>query len=166
MSIRYNMDIVDYNDYAIANINEDNRYDKYDVLRKVMYHWKVMYHYLCNWNKQSICVNLSLLQNNKEMNTVDILIYSLLKNLSDTIGLKEDSYKSIVISNIEIGNILNVSKDTAKRTLNKLVELNLIKIECEGYSNRRIIYMPIEDKWGTKKCQEEDQRRKQQNRLN
>lgn len=140
MSIRYNMDIVDYNDYAIGNINEDNKYDKYDVLRKVMYH------YLCNWNKQNICVNLSLFQNNKEMNTVDILIYSLLKNLSDTIGLKEDSYKSIVISNVEIGNILNVSKDTAKRTLNKLAELNLIKIECKGYSNRRIIYMPIEDK--------------------
>ena len=143
MSIRYNMDIVDYNDYAIGNINEDNRYnkyDKYDVLRKVMYH------YLCSWNEESINVKLSLFQNNKEMNTIDILIYSLLKNLSDTIGLKEDSYKSIVISNIEIGNILNVSKDTAKRTLNKLVELNLIKIECEGYSNRRIIYMPIEDK--------------------
>ena len=105
-----------------------------------------MYHYLCNWNEESINVKLSLFQNNKEMNTVDILIYSLLKNLSDTIGLKEDSYKSIVISNVEIGNILNVSKDTAKRTLNKLVELNLIKIECEGYSNRRIIYMPIEDK--------------------
>ena len=134
------MDIVDYNDYAIGNINEDNKYDKYDVLRKVMYH------YLCNWNKQNICVNLSLFQNNKEMNTVDILIYSLLKNLSDAIGLKEDSYKSIVISNVEIGNILNVSKDTAKRTLNKLAELNLIKIECEGYSNRLIIYMPIEDK--------------------
>lgn len=79
------------------------------------------------------------------MNIVDILIYSLLKNLSDTIGLKEDSYKSIVISNVEIGNILNVSKDTAKRTLNKLAELNLIKIECEGYSNRRIIYIPIKD---------------------
>ena len=140
MSIRYNMDIVDYNDYAIANINEDNKYDKYDVLRKVKSH------YLCNWNEESINVKLSLFQNNKEMNAVDILIYSLLKNLSDTIGLKEDSYKSIVISNIEIGNILNVSKDTAKRTLNKLVELNLIKIECEGYSNRRIIYMPIEDK--------------------
>ena len=140
MSIRYNMDIVDYNDYAIGNINEDNRYDKYDVLRKVMYH------YLCSWNEDSINVKLSLFQNNKEMNTVDILIYSLLKNLSDTIGLKEDSYKSIVISNVEIGNILNVSKDTAKRTLNKLVELNLIKIECEGYSNRRIIHMPIEDK--------------------
>ena len=140
MSIRYNMDIVDYNDYAIGNINKDNRYDKYDVLRKVMYH------YLCNWNEESINVKLSLFQNNKEMNTVDILIYSLLKNLSDTIGLKEDSYKSIVISNVEIGNILNVSKDTAKRTLNKLVELNLIKIECEGYSNRRIIYMPTEDK--------------------
>ena len=139
MSIRYNMDIVDYNDYAIGNINEDNRYDKYDVLRKVMYH------YLCNWNKQNICVNLSLFQNNKEMNTVDILIYSLLKNLSDAIGLKEDSYKSIVISNVEIGNILNVSKDTAKRTLNKLAELNLIKIKCEGYSNRRIIYIPIKD---------------------
>lgn len=140
MSIRYNMDIVDYNDYAIGNINKDNRYDKYDVLRKVMYH------YLCNWNKQNICVNLSLFQNNKEMNTVDILIYSLLKNLSDAIGLKEDNYKSIVISNVEIGNILNVSKDTAKRTLNKLAELNLIKIECESYSNRRIIYMPIEIK--------------------
>ena len=140
MSIRYNMDIVDYNDYAIGNINKDNRYDKYDVLRKVMYH------YLCNWNEESINVKLSLFKNNKEMNTVDILIYSLLKNLSDTIGLKEDSYKSIVISNIEIGNILNVSKDTVKRTLNKLAELNLIKIECEGYSNRRIIYMPIEDK--------------------
>lgn len=97
MGIRYNMNIVDYNDYAIGNI-------------------------------------------------IDILIYSLLKNLSDTIGLKEDSYKSIVISNVEIGNILNVSKDTAKRTLNKLVELNLIKIEYEGYSNRRIIYIPIEDK--------------------
>ena len=138
--LRYNMDIVDYNDYAIGNINKDNRYDKYDVLRKVMYH------YLCNWNEESINVKLSLFKNNKEMNTVDILIYSLLKNLSDTIGLKEDSYKSIVISNVEIGNILNVSKDTAKRTLNKLVELNLIKIECEGYSNRRIIYMPIEDK--------------------
>ena len=140
MSMRYNMDIVDYNDYAIGNINEDNRYDKYDVLRKIMYH------YLCNWNEESINVNLSLFQNNKEMNTVDILIYSLLKNLSDTIGLKEDSYKSIVISNVEIGNILNLSKDTAKRTLNKLVELNLIKIECKGYSNRRIIYIPIEDK--------------------
>ena len=140
MSIRYNMDIVDYNDYAIGNINKDNRYDKYDVLRKVMYH------YLCNWNEESINVKLSLFQNNKEMNTVDILIYSLLKNLSDAIGLKEDSYKSIVISNVEIGNILNVSKDTAKRTLNKLAELNLIKIECEGCSNRRIIYMPIEDK--------------------
>lgn len=140
MSIRYNMDIVDYNDYAIGNINEDNRYDKYDVLRKVMYH------YLCNWNNQSICVNLSLFQNNKDINTVDILIYSLLKNLSDTIGLKEDSYKSIVISNVEIGNMLNVSKDTVKRTLNKLAELNLIKIECEGYSNRRIIYMSIENK--------------------
>lgn len=140
MNMRYNMDIVDYNDYAIRNINEDNRYDKYDVLRKVMYH------YLCNWNEESINVKLSLFQNNKEMNTVDILIYSLLKNLSDTIGLKEDGYKSIVISNVEIGNILNVSKDTAKRTLNKLVELNLIKIECEGYNNRRIIYVPIEDK--------------------
>ena len=140
MSIRYNMDIVDYNDYAINNINEDNRYDKYDVLRKVMYH------YLCSWNEESINVKLNLFQNNKEMNTVDILIYSLLKNLSDTIGLKEDSYKSIVISNVEIGNILNVSKDTAKRALNKLVELNLIKIECEGYNNRRIIYIPIEDK--------------------
>ena len=140
MSIRYNMDIVDYNDYAINNINEDNRYDKYDVLRKVMYH------YLCSWNKESINVKLNLFQNNKEMNTIDILIYSLLKNLSDTIGLKEDSYKSIVISNVEIGNILNVSKDTAKRALNKLVELNLIKIECEGYNNRRIIYIPIEDK--------------------
>lgn len=140
MSIRYNMDIVDYNDYAIGNINEDNRYDKYDVLRKVMYH------YLCNWNNQSICVNLSLFQNNKDINIVDILIYSLLKNLSDTIGLKEDSYKSIVISNVEIGNMLNVSKDTVKRTLNKLAELNLIKIECEGYSNRRIIYMSIENK--------------------
>ena len=140
MSIRYNMDIVDYNDYAIGNINEDNRYDKYDVLRKVMYH------YLCNWNNQSICVNLSLFQNNKDINTVDILIYSLLKNLSDTIGLKEDGYKSIVISNVEIGNMLNVSKDTVKRTLNKLAELNLIKIECEGYSNRRIIYMFIENK--------------------
>lgn len=140
MSMRYNMDIVDYNDYAIGNINKDNRYDKYDVLRKVMYH------YLCSWNEESINVKLSLFQNNKEMNTVDILIYNLLKNLSDTIGLKEDSYKSIVISNIEIGNILNISKDTAKRTLNKLVELNLIKIECEGYNNRRIIYMPIEDK--------------------
>ena len=139
MSIRYNMDIVDYNDYAINNINEDNRYDKYDVLRKVMYH------YLCSWNEDSINVKLSLFQNNKEMNTVDILIYSLLKNLSDTIGLKEDSYKSIVISNVEIGNILNVSKDTAKRTLNKLAELNLIKIECEGYSNRRIIHIPIKD---------------------
>lgn len=138
--MKYNMGIVDYNDYAIGNINEDNRYDKYDVLRKVMYH------YLCNWNEESINVKLSLFQNNKEMNTVDILIYSLLKNLSDTIGLKEDSYKSIVISNVEIGNILNVSKDTAKRTLNKLVELNLIKIECEGYNNRRIIYVPIEDK--------------------
>ena len=124
MSIRYNMDIVDYNDYAIGNINKDNRYDKYDVLRKVMYN------YLCNWNEESINVKLSLFQNNKEMNTVDILIYSLLKNLSDTIGLKEDSYKSIVISNVEIGNILNVSKDTAKRTLNKLVELDLIKIEA------------------------------------
>ena len=56
--------------------------------------------------------------------------------------------------------LLNISKDTAKRTLNKLAELNLIKIECEGYSNRRIIYIPIENKWGTKKCQEEDQRRK------
>ena len=140
MNIRYNMDIVDYNDYAIGNINKDNRYDKYDVLRKVMYH------YLCNWNEESINVKLSLFQNNKEMNTVDILIYSLLKNLSDTIGLKEDSYKSIVISNVEIGNILNVSKDTAKRTLNKLADLNLIKIECEGYSNRRIIYIAIEDK--------------------
>ena len=140
MSIRYDMDIVDYNDYAIGNINEDNKYDKYDVLRKVMYH------YLCNWNNQSICVNLSLFQNNKDINTIDILIYSLLKNLSDTIGLKEDSYKSIVISNVEIGNMLNVSKDTAKRTLNKLAELNLIKIECEGYSNRRIICMPIENK--------------------
>ena len=140
MSIRYNMDIVDYNDYAINNINEDNRYDKYDVLRKVMYH------YLCSWNEESINVKLNLFQNNNEMNTVDILIYSLLKNLSDTIGLKEDSYKSIVISNVEIGNILNVSKDTAKRALNKLVELNLIKIECEGYNNRRIIYIPIEDK--------------------
>ena len=143
MSIRYNMDIVDYNDYAIGNKNKDNRYDKYDkydVLRKVMYH------YLCSWNEESINVKLSLFQNNKEMNAVDILIYSLLKNLSDTIGLKEDSYKSIVIPNVEIGNILNVSKDTAKRTLNKLVELNLIKIECEGYSNRRIIYMPIENK--------------------
>ena len=140
MSMRYNMDIVDYNDYAIGNINKDNRYDKYDVLRKVMYH------YLCSWNEESINVKLSLFKNNKEMNTVDILIYSLLKNLSDTIGLKEDNYKSIVISNIEIGNILNLSKDTAKRTLNKLVELNLIKIECEGYSNRRIIYIPIEDK--------------------
>ena len=140
MNMRYNMDIVDYNDYAIGNINEDNRYDKYDVLRKVMYH------YLCNWNEESICVNLSLFQNNKDINTVDILIYSLLKNLSDTIGLKEDSYKSIVISNVEIGNILIVSKETAKRTLNKLAELNLIKIECEGYSNRRIIYMPIENK--------------------
>ena len=139
MSMRYNMDIVDYNDYAIGNINKDNRYDKYDVLRKVMYH------YLCSWNEESINVKLSLFKNNKEMNTVDILIYSLLKNLSDTIGLKEDSYKSIVISNVEIGNILNVSKDTAKRTLNKLVELNLIKIECEGYSNRRIIYIPIKD---------------------
>ena len=94
MSIRYNMDIVDYNDYAINNINEDNRYDKYDVLRKVMYH------YLCSWNEESINVKLNLFQNNKEMNTVDILIYSLLKNLSDTIGLKEDSYKSIVISNV------------------------------------------------------------------
>lgn len=154
MSIRYNMDIVDYNDYAINNINEDNRYDKYDVLRKVMYH------YLCSWNEESINVKLNLFQNNKEMNTVDILIYSLLKNLSDTIGLKEDSYKSIVISNVEIGNILNVSKDTAKRALNKLVELNLIKIECEGYNNRRIIYIPIEDKWGRIKCQEEDQRKK------
>lgn len=102
MSIRYNMDIVDYNDYAIGNINEDNRYDKYDVLRKVMYH------YLCNWNNQSICVNLSLFQNNKDINTVDILIYSLLKNLSDAIGLKEDSYKSIVISNVEIGDILKM----------------------------------------------------------
>ena len=140
MSMRYSMDIVDYNDCAIGNINKDNRYDKYDVLRKVMYH------YLCSWNEESINVKLSLFKNNKEMNTVDILIYSLLKNLSDTIGLKEDSYKSIVISNIEIGNILNVSKDTAKRTLNKLAELNLIKIECEGYSNRRIIYIPIEDK--------------------
>ena len=140
MSMRYNMDIVDYNDYAISNINEDNRYDKYDVLRKVMYH------YLCSWNEESINVNLSLFQNNKEMNTVDILIYSLLKNISDAIGLKEDNYKSIVISNVEIGNILNLSKDTAKRTLNKLVELNLIKIECEGYSNRRIIYIHIEDK--------------------
>lgn len=140
MSIRYNMDIVDYNDYAINNINEDNRYDKYDVLRKVMYH------YLCSWNEESINVKLNLFQNNKETNTVDILIYSLLKNLSDTIGLKENSYKSIVISNVEIGNILNVSKDTAKRTLNKLAELNLIKIECEGYNNRRIIYIPIEDK--------------------
>ena len=140
MSIRYNMDIVDYNDYAINNINEDNRYDKYDVLRKVMYH------YLGKWDKQSICVNLSLFQNNKDINTVDILVYSLLNNLSEVIGLKENSYRSIVISNIEIGDILNVSKDTAKRTLNKLVELNLIKIECEGYSNRRIIYMPIEDK--------------------
>ena len=140
MSMRYNMDIVDYNDYAISNINEDNRYDKYDVLRKVMYH------YLCSWNEESINVKLSLFKNNKEMNTVDILIYSLLKNLSDAIGLKEDNYKSIVISNVEIGNILNLSKDTAKRTLNKLVELNLIKIECEGYSNRRIIYIPIEDK--------------------
>lgn len=138
MNMKYNVDIVDYNDYAIGNINEDNRYDKYDVLRKVMYH------YLCNWNEESINVKLSLFQNNKEMNTVDILIYSLLKNLSDTIGLKENSYKSIVISNVEIGNILNVSKDTAKRTLNKLVELNLIKIECEGYNNRRIIYVPIE----------------------
>ena len=140
MSIRYNMDIVDFNYYAINNINEDNRYDKYDVLRKVMYH------YLCSWNEESINVKLNLFQNNNEMNTVDILIYSLLKNLSDTIGLKEDSYKSIVISNVEIGNILNVSKDTAKRALNKLVELNLIKIECEGYNNRRIIYIPIEDK--------------------
>ena len=140
MSMRYNMDIVDYNDYAISNINEDNRYDKYDVLRKVMYH------YLCSWNEESINVKLSLFKNNKEMNTVDILIYSLLKNLSDAIGLKEDNYKSIVISNVEIGNIFNLSKDTAKRTLNKLVELNLIKIECEGYSNRRIIYIPIEDK--------------------
>ena len=140
MSIRYNMDIVDYNDYAIGNINEDNRYDKYDVLRKVMYH------YLCNWNEESINVKLSLFQNNKEMNTVDILVYSLLKNLSEAIGLKEEGYRSIVISNVEIGNILNVSKDTAKRTLNKLVELNLIRIECEGYSNRRIIYVPIEDK--------------------
>lgn len=140
MSIRYNMDIVDYNDYAIGNINEDNRYDKYDVLRKVMYH------YLCNWNEESINVKLSLFQNNKEMNTVDILVYSLLKNLSEAIGLKEEGYRSIVISNVEIGDLLNVSKDTAKRTLNKLVELNLIKIECEGYSNRRIIYMPIEDK--------------------
>ena len=140
MSIRYNMDIVDYNYYAINNINEDNIYDKYDVLRKVMYH------YLCSWNEESINVKLNLFQNNKEMNTVDILIYSLLKNLSDTIGLKEDSYKSIVISNVEIGNILNVSKDTAKRALNKLVELNLIKIECEDYNNRRIIYIPIEDK--------------------
>lgn len=140
MSVRYNMDIVDYNNYAIGNINEDNRYDKYDVLRKVMYH------YLCNWNEESINVKLSLFQNNKDMNTVDILIYSLLKNLSDTIGLKEGSYKSIVISNVEIGNILNVSKDTSKRTLNKLLELNLIKIECEGYSNRRIIYVPIEKK--------------------
>lgn len=139
MSIRYNMDIVDYNDYTIGNINEDNRYDKYDVLRKVMYH------YLCNWNNQSICVNLDLFQNNKDMNAVDILIYSLLKNLSEAIGLKENSYRSIVISNIEIGDILNVSKDTAKRTLNKLAELNLIKIECEGYSNRRIIYIPIKD---------------------
>lgn len=139
MSIRYNMDIVDYNDYAIGNINEDNRYDKYDVLRKVMYH------YLCKWNKQSIYVNLNLFQNNKDMNAIDILIYSLLKNLSEAIGLKENSYRSIVISNIEIGDILNVSKDTAKRTLNKLVELNLIKIECEGYSNRRIIYIPIKD---------------------
>ena len=140
MSIRYNMDIVDYNDYSINNINEYNRYDKYDVLRKVMYP------YLCSWNEESINVKLNLFQNNKEMNTVDILIYSLLKNLSDTIGLKEDSYKSIVISNVEIGNILNISKDTAKRTLNKLAELNLIKIECEGYSNRRIIYIPIENK--------------------
>ena len=139
MSMRYNMDIVDYNDYAIGNINKDNRYDKYDVLRKVMYH------YLCSWNEESINVKLSLFKNNKEMNTVDILIYSLLKNLSDAIGLKEDNYKSIVISNVEIGNILNLSKDTAKRTLNKLVELNLIKIECEGYSNRRIIYIPIKD---------------------
>lgn len=139
MSIRYNMDIVDYNDYAIANINEDNRYDKYDVLRKVMYH------YLCKWNKQSIYVNLNLFQNNKDMNAIDILIYSLLKNLSEAIGLKENSCRSIVISNIEIGDILNVSKDTVKRTLNKLVELNLIKIECEGYSNRRIIYIPIKD---------------------
>ena len=60
MSMRYNMDIVDYNDYAIGNINEDNRYDKYDVLRKVMYH------YLCNWNEESINVKLSLFQNNKE----------------------------------------------------------------------------------------------------
>lgn len=120
MGIRYNMDIVDYNDYVIGNINEDNRYDKYDVLRKVMYH------YLCNWNEESINVKLSLFQN-KEMNTIDILIYSLLKNLSDTMGLKENSYKSIVISNVEIGNILNASKDTTKRTLNKLVELNLIK---------------------------------------
>lgn len=50
------------------------------------------------------------------------------------------------MSNVEIGDLLNVSKDTAKRTLNKLAELNLIKIEYEGYSNRRIIYMPIEDK--------------------
>lgn len=139
MSIRYNMDIVDYNDYAIGNINEDNRYDKYDVLRKVMYH------YLCKWNKQSIYVNLDLFQNNKDMNAVDILIYSLLKNFSEAIGLKENSYRSIVISNIEIRDILNVSKDTVKRTLNKLVELNLIKIECEGYSNRRIIYIPIKD---------------------
>lgn len=140
MSIRYNMDIVDYNDYAIGNINEDKRHDKYDVLRKVMYH------YLCNWNEESISIDLSLFQNNKEMNTVDILVYSLLKNLSEAIGLKEEDYRSIVISNVEIGDLLNVSKDTAKRTLNKLVELNLIKIECEGYSNRRIIYMPIKDK--------------------
>ena len=140
MSIRYNMDIVDYNDYAIGNINKDKRYDKYDVLRKVMYH------YLCNWNEESISIDLSLFQNNKEMNTVDILVYSLLKNLSKAIGLKEEGYRSIVISNVEIGDLLNVSKDTAKRTLNKLIELNLIKIECEGYSNRRIIYMPIEDK--------------------
>ena len=43
MSMRYNMDIVDYNDYAISNINEDNRYDKYDVLRKVMYHYSLYY---------------------------------------------------------------------------------------------------------------------------
>ena len=47
-------------DSGISNdINEDNKYDKYDVLRKVMYH------YLCNWNKQNICVNLSLFQHQR-----------------------------------------------------------------------------------------------------
>lgn len=77
-----------------------------------------------------------------------ILLYGILLNrfkLSKKTGMKDKSGRIFVMASIEsIMKMLKISKGKARKVLNELVNLLLLKIEkMEGFNNKRRLYLGI-----------------------